>query len=246
LESIEIKDGLCTITGSEAKHMARVLRTKPGDSMVLMDRKGSRVQAIIRSVTPREVLVAIERALPAPPSSPVEITLCQALLKSGAMDFVVQKTSELGVDRIIPFFSERTVVSLNRERAASRLRHWQEIARNASKQSNRARPPEIVLPEPLEHTLTQWGKHKALKVITWEEERAKDLKCILRTPFAGRKVVGMVGPEGGFSPEEIGQAGEAGFISASLGPRTLRSETAALALVTLVQYEWGDLAMEMA
>ncbi len=258
VEEIEAKDGLCTIGGSEAKHMTRVLRMGRGDRFILMDGKGARFQAIIASAGRREVLVTLEKPLPQPSPSPIEITLCQALLKSRAMDYVIEKTSELGVHRILPFSSERTVVRPNEERFANKRQHWREIAHSAAKQSDRKTPVEI-------GPLSTFGKlvgkcrgENALKVILWEEEGARDLKGVLRGRVwparhrsrageAGgegvKNFIGIVGPEGGFSQEEVRAAGEAGFVSVSLGQRVLRAETAAITMVAIVQYERGDLSL---
>jgi 16S rRNA (uracil1498-N3)-methyltransferase len=243
VEEIEAKDGLCTIRGSEAKHMTRVLRMGRGDRFILMDSKGARFRAIIESAGRREVLVTLERPLPQPPPSPAEITLGQALLKSRAMDYVIEKTSELGVHRILPFSSERTVVRLNKERFANKKQRWLEIAHSAAKQSDRKTPVEIGPPSSFEDLVGKCGAENALKVILWEEEGATDLKGLLRASPPVKKFIGMVGPEGGFAQEEVRAAGEAGFVSVSLGQRVLRAETAAITLVALVQYEWGDLSL---
>ena len=112
VEEIKIKDNSCTIKDPEARHIAKVLRMKHGDRLILMDDKGKRFQGLIESVGMHGVRVTIEKPLPAPIPSPVEITLCQALLRSQPMDYIIQKTSELGVQRIIPFTSERTVVPI--------------------------------------------------------------------------------------------------------------------------------------
>lgn len=214
-----------------------------GDRFVLMDGKGARFQVVIESARRKEVLVTLEEPLSVPPQSPVEITLCQALLKSQAMDYVVQKTSELGVDRLFPFFSKRTIVKLDGDKSTSRLRRWNEISQSAVKQSDRVVPADIGPASSFETLITQMKEEDALKVILWEEEGAKDLKGLLRTSTPERKFIGIVGPEGGFSNEEIQVAGEASFISASLGHRILRSETAAVTMVAIVQYEWGDLSL---
>jgi len=243
VEEIKFRDGLCSITGSEARHITKVLRMQPDDALILMDGKGSRFRVIIKSVGPREVLVAFEESIPAPPPSTVEITLCQALLKSRAMDYVVQKTSELGVDRLFPFFSERAVVTFNEKRSENKVRHWREIAFSAVKQSDRLVPAEIPLPSSFKDLLVQCQDENALKVILWEEEGATDLKGLLRTTPPFERFIGIVGPEGGFAREEIALAGSAGFVSVSLGKRILRAETAAITMVAIVQYEWGDLSL---
>jgi len=243
VKEIEAGDGFCTITGSEAKHITKVLRMRRGDRFILMDGKGARFQAVIESAGRREVLVTLEKPLPQPARSPAEITLCQALLKSRAMDYIVEKTSELGVYRIFPFSSQRTVIRLDEAKFANKVKHWREIAHSAAKQSDRGTPAEIGPLFSFKDLIAKWEGKEALKVILWEEEDTKDLKGLLRKSILSGKFVGIVGPEGGFSREEIGVAREAGFRSVSLGYRVLRAETAAIAMVAIVQYEWGDLSL---
>ena len=242
VDEIGAKEGSCTISGSEAKHITRVLRMGRGDRLILIDRKGARFQAVIESSGRQEVLVTLERPLHKPLPSPVEITLCQALLKSRAMDVVVQKTSELGVDRIFPFISERTVVRPDEERPLSKAKRWREIAQSAAKQSDRPTPVKINALSSFRDLVTGWKD--ASKVILWEEEGAQDLKGILKGSSGAGRFVGIVGPEGGFAQEEIEAAKEAGFTSVSLGSRILRAETAAVTMVAIVQYEWGDLGSD--
>jgi 16S rRNA (uracil1498-N3)-methyltransferase len=243
VEEIKAIDGCCAITGPEAKHITRVLRMGRGDRIILMDGKGTRFQAIIKSAGRHEVLVTLERPLPKPPPPPVEITLCQALLKSRTMDYMVEKTSELGVYRLFPFSSERTVISLEKERLANKIRHWKEIAQSAAKQSDRATPAEIGSLSSFGDLVAKWKREEAIKAILWEEEGSRDLKALLRTSLPVRKFIGMVGPEGGFAGKEIEVAREEGFTPVSLGYRVLRAETAAITMVAIVQYEWGDLSL---
>jgi 16S rRNA (uracil1498-N3)-methyltransferase len=230
------------ITGAEAKHITRVLRMGPGERIVLFDKAGERFQGLIREVSRRHVLVNLERPIPAPAPSPVRITLCQALIKSHRMDFLVEKTSELGVDRIVPYFAERTVVKVDAGKARERVRHWQEIAHSAAAQSDRAMPAGIGPLCAFDEMLSLLSKEKALKILLWEQEGVRNLKDILRAVPPPAGVLAMVGPEGGFTEQEVREAGEAGFVSVSLGHRILRAETAAITLVTVLQYEWGDLS----
>ena len=243
IDEIKEKDGPLAIVGPEAKHIIRVLRMGRGDRLILMDGKGARFQAVIESAGHKEVLVTLEKPLPRLPSSPAKIILCQALLKSVAMDYVVQKTSELGVHSIFPFSSERTVAKVGKEKFENKVRHWGEIAQNAAKQSDRDIPSEIGPLLCLKDLLEKCKRKDVLKAIMWEEEDAKDLKSILKGPSKLRQFVGIVGPEGGFTREEIRMAKEAGFISISMGHRVLRAETAAITMVAVVQYEWGDLTL---
>jgi len=214
-----------------------------GDRLILIDGKGERFLGLIKSAGPRDVQVALEKSLPKPPPSPVEIILCQALLKSHPMDYMIRKTSELGVNRLLLFSCERTVVRLDKKRLAGRMRHWREIALSTVKQSGRDIPPEIEAVSPFKELTAKWKQKNATKVILWEEEETNDLKSLLKASSPVTRFIGMVGPEGGFTPGEIETARDAGFISVSLGNRILRSETAAITLVALVQYECGDLSI---
>ncbi len=230
-----------TITGAEARHISKVLRMKPGDRFILMDRRGGRFQAAIESITFKEVLVVLERPMPNPLPSPVHITLCQALPKSRAMDYLIQKTSELGADCIVPFFSERTVVKYKKGSLINKMRHWHEIAISSAKQCGRGIPVSIDSPVSFRDVMGKWRGEDVLKVVLWEEEESKGLKSILETSPPAANFVGIIGPEGGFSGEEIDAARDAGFVSVSLGNRILRAETAAITTVAIVQYELGDL-----
>ena len=157
------------------------------------------------------------------------------------MDYLIQKTSELGVAHIHPFSSLRTITMIKKERLSNRMRHWREIAKSSAKQSGRAVPAQIDLPLTLGELSLKWKEKRCIKAILWEGEGATDLKELLRSSSREGKFVGMVGPEGGFAEEEIELAANAGFIPVTLGNRILRSETAAMAMVAIVQYEWGDL-----
>ncbi len=243
VDEVGNKENTAVITGPEARHIARVLRMRPGDRFILMDRKGARFQALITYASSREVRVALEMPIPAPPSPPVEIHVLQALLKPRSMDYMIQKTSELGVAGIHPFYSERSVVRLDREAGALRLRHWREIAGYATTQSDRDLPAGVDESSVSTEAAAQWAGKDALKVILWEGERANDLRSALRRVLPAKVFVGVVGPEGGFSEKEVDAFRKAGFQSVSMGRRVLRAETAAIALVTLVQYEWGDLSL---
>jgi 16S rRNA (uracil1498-N3)-methyltransferase len=243
VEEIPSPGETLVIKGSEARHIIRVLRMRVGDSLILMDRKGARFQSRIESVRGQEVSVLLEQSIPAPSESPAEIILCQALLKARAMDFVIEKASELGVHQILPFASQRTVVRADHDQPSTRIRHWREIAVNASKQSNRARPPEVALPCALPALIEQWQDERALKVILWEDEKSQDLKALLRGSAPLKTIVGIIGPEGGFSVEEVDRVRQGGFSSVSLGHRVLRAETAAITFLSILQYEWGDLSL---
>jgi 16S rRNA (uracil1498-N3)-methyltransferase len=231
------------ITGSEARHITKALRMGRGDYVILLDGHGARYQSVIESVSPQGVRVRLESPLPSPSPSPVRITLCQALLKTRATDLVIEKTSELGVHSIQPFTTERTVVKLDGQKAKARVRRWREITHSATTQSDGRAPAEIGPLLSFTDLMMKYQKENALKVIFWEDEEGKDLKGLLRESSPMTEAVGMVGPEGGFTQEEIRMAKEAGFTSVSLGQRVLRAETAAITMTAIIQYEWGDLSL---
>lgn len=237
-------DGSCIIAGSEARHILKVLRMVRGDRFILMDRTGNRYAAAIESVDGSEVLVNLTEKLQGPAMNDLDITLCQAVLKSGPMDYLIEKTSELGITRIMPFASERTVVKINSDNASNKIRRWREIAVSATKQSDREAPADILSPVTFADILQHGQDTGSLKVILWEREDSRDLKELLKASRPGYYFVGMVGPEGGFSAGEVDAATQAGFIPVSLGRRILRAETAAITLVAIVQYEWGDLSLK--
>jgi 16S rRNA (uracil1498-N3)-methyltransferase len=241
VEEIKEKDGYVVISGPEARHISRVLRMNRGDHFILMDKKGNRFEAVIESFRPKELSVRLTGVLPIPTSPPVDIILCQSLLKSRAMDCLIEKSSELGVNKIIPFFSERTVIRYAQYSSVNRARRWREIAQGAAKQSDRIRPAQIDLPVSFREVCERFQNDDAMKVILWEREESRDLKRHLRAHTSSARFIGMVGPEGGFTSTEIDMARKVGFIPVSIGRRILRSETAAVTLVAIVQYEWGDL-----
>jgi 16S rRNA (uracil1498-N3)-methyltransferase len=219
-----------------------VLRMKAGDRVLLMDGEGRRHEALIRSVGQKGVVVGLDKAIDSPPPPPVKIVLCQALLKAQAMDDLVRKTSELGVAAIVPFHSTRTVVKLDGERFERKRGHWERIMRSAAKQSDRNRPATIGTLCDFKALGRLFPDETGLKVILWERAGTRDLKDVLRKPHKSRTVVGVVGPEGGFDTHEVALAAEAGFSPVSIGRRILRADTAAITFVSIVQYEWGDLA----
>lgn len=230
-----------SITGSEARYINKVLRMKKGQDLIIMDGRGRSFQSTIERVSYSEVTVKVERPLPPQPSSAVEITLCQALLKSHAMDYLIQKVTELGITAIQPFLSERTVIRIRPENRNPKMERWRQIVKSACKQCNRAALPRI---EPLvsfRDMMENAPGKGALKILLWEHENSLDLKGVLRSVNPLPHVFAVVGPEGGLTPREVDLARERRFHIISLGNRILRAETAAVSFISIIQYEWGDL-----
>ncbi len=237
----DLRDKQGRVSGGELEHMRRVLRLRPGDQVTLFDDQGWEHEGMIRAYTDEIGEVEIFRSFRPERESPVEITLAQALGKGEKMDWVVEKATELGVRRIAPFFSSRTIPRLDREKLERRKSRWEKIALAAAKQSGRGRIPEI-LPAAGFTDLVGRPWECQLKLFFWEGESGQKLTEIRRESGRVDAVLLVIGPEGGFSAEEASEAKRRGFQPVSLGRRILRTETAALAALSVVQCLWGDMS----
>lgn len=221
----------------ETQHLARVLRLRVGDWVEVCDGRGRQVAARVAALEARGTRLQIIRELAGWGESPLRLVLGVGLAKGEALDGVVRRATEMGVQRIIPFCSERSERPAP-ERARRRQERWQRLAREILKSCQRSLLPEV---GPVEEFAAVLQGPEELKLIFWEEERRGGLKaCLSQAQPASVRL--LIGPEGGFSAVEVAQARQAGFLVASLGPRRLKVETAALAALTLVQGAWGDLA----
>jgi len=241
VEKIIPTGGFLSITGKEARHIRNVLRMKKGEMLILMDREGQSFEATIGEVQYKEVKVTITKTIPPLPSSPVKISLAQALIKSHPMEYLIQKVTELGIHSIHPFYSERTVIQLKSAHLKNKMDRWMEIMKSACKQCGRVTLPDLNTPLLFEEMIKDAPDTKTLKILLWEDEDKVDLKRLLTSMSPAPHVFVIVGPEGGFTLNEINLAKDAGFHIVSLGNRILRAETAAVSLLSIIQYEWGDL-----
>lgn len=230
----QILEPFITITGEDSRHIAVVLRMKAGERLLLCDGRGAEYTATITSIGRSEIKTNIvsrsRRNIPGPP-----ILLGQGIPKSDKMDLIMQKATELGVSSIVPLVTERTIVKLKDEE--KRLLRWGKICREAAMQSNRPDIPrveEILLFRDFIQGLAP-DPH-ALLLLPWEEG-TEPIKNVLRKHGQIKKVSVLIGPEGGFSPKEAELAREKGFHAVSLGPNILRTETAAIAAVSMISYE---------
>jgi 16S rRNA (uracil1498-N3)-methyltransferase len=223
------------LDGSAANHVARVLRLRAGDALILFDNAGGEYTANVVSFGRDTVRVAVGEHRPTNRESPLRVTLVQGISRGERMDVVVQKATELGVWRIVPVLTERTVVRLNEAQAANRLRHWRAIAIAACEQSGRNQVPEISVPLRLQEFLVS-DLPDGLRLLLNPDGglKAKDLP-------ASDAATLLIGPEGGLSEGERTAASAAQFKGLSLGPRILRTETAALAALAIIQQQLGDL-----
>ena len=235
----EVLKQLPEITGSEAKHICRVLRLSANDTVELFDGTGKGYRATIVSANPRRVRFQIESSVMLQSESPVQITLAQGMLKDRKMDNLIRHLTELGISRWIPFYASRSVAVSGKKGWHNRLDRWKKIALESVKQCRRGRVPDIVPTDTMKDVLTQ-SADTDLKIVFWEETPKAFVPPMMSTDKVNTITI-VVGPEGGFDDEEIKLAKAHGFLSAGLGPRILRAETAALAAFALVQYSYGDM-----
>jgi len=234
-QTIASGETLC-LDDEQGHYLSRVLRLKPGNEVVLFDDSGYEYPSIIDELEKKKVLIRAGKPTLRESESPLQIRLIQGISRGERMDFVIQKATELGVHRITPILTEYSVVKLKNDRANKRLLHWQKIAQSACEQCGRNKLPIIDEPAPL---------HEFLSANTTTDCR------LLLQPTANHALHEindsptsldlLIGPEGGISNKESELLSISGFTPVSLGPRTLRTETAALAAIAILQSHYGDL-----
>ena len=227
------------ITGEDVKHIRSVLRMEPGDILTVCDGDGKDYLARIAKMDSQAVTADIVEVKECGTEPPIEVVLYQGLPKSDKMELIIQKSVELGVKRIVPVITERTVVKLHsKDDAANKIGRWQKIALEAAKQCNRGMIPNIGFPLDFKTAVDMAGRAQ-LSIIPYEKEETSSLKNLLKNCINTVSV--MIGPEGGFSEEEIDFAKRSGVIPVTLGPRILRTETAGLAVLSILMYQMGDM-----
>lgn len=221
-----------------AHHAIRVLRMRVGDSLVLFDGRGGERAGVIDSIS-REIVVRLSDLEAIDRESPLAITLYQALPSGDKMDWVVQKTVELGVSAIVPVRAERSVLQLSGERAAKRVAHWQAVAVSACEQSGRNRVPPVseILPFTAALSACQ-ASHRYILAPGRGVSRSVSLSGLEDAP--GGTIALLIGPEGGWTEAELDAAHVAGWVSLTLGPRILRTETAGPAALAALAACFGD------
>jgi len=231
----QIKGDLVILKDGQAHQIVQVLRRSLGDCIVVFEGSGLEYEVEIIRMSPGEVMGRIldRRNGMAEPSFP--ITLAQSLPKGNKMDLIVQKATELGASQIIALATERTIPGQR-----GRVLRWQRIAVEAAEQCGRTKVPQVEGPLPLQAFLEDQSI-RGVQILLWEGEADLKLRDILRGHPFPEKLTLIVGPEGGFTAKEVDEAQKKGYRIVSLGPRVLRTETAALVALSIVQYELGDL-----
>jgi 16S rRNA (uracil1498-N3)-methyltransferase len=238
-----IRDGHVDFDRDETHHLVRVLRLDPGQLVVVADGNGHEYTVRLEAAgdTARGTVVAqgVSAA-----ESPLAVTLVQGIPKGDKFEHIVRAGTELGLRRVQPVITARTVVRLDAARGRERVRRWQRVAKEAAKQSGRAVVPDVRPPEPLVEWLAAAPATApgTLRLCLWEGE-TRSLGEVIGAPTTPPGAVELlVGPEGGLTREEVDAARARGFVAVGLGPRILRTETAGPAAIAIVQFRFGDLA----
>lgn len=226
------------VDADKAHYLSRVLRLRVGDAIVIFNGTGEQFSASITALQRSGARLAVHDALAASTESDFKLHLAQGISRGDRMDFVVQKATELGVKRITPLLTERGVVKLTADRAEKRRQHWQKIATSACEQSGRVRMPLVDAPTRLDAWLGDKTKQADSDILL--QPGATNALATIDVPAT--KVCILIGPEGGFSDAEYAMMAAAGFRAVSLGPRVLRTETAAVAALAILQARCGDLS----
>ena len=226
-------DQLVELNDTVVQHVCRALRMRVGDELILFNGDGLEYKAQLETVEKRRASARITQQDDRHIESPLDIRIGQSLSRGERMDYAVQKATEMGMQQMFPLFSERCEVKLSTDRQDKRIRHWQQVAISACEQSGRCKVPTIGAPQ----TLEQWVK-----------QEDAELKLVLHhhtaTPLAEMdapaSIALLIGPEGGLTEQEVELARDHGFQPVAFGPRVMRTETAPVAALALLQYLWGD------
>jgi len=235
IDPSQIAGAQIVITGDDVRHIRTVLRMGPGDMLALLDGKGMEYGARItesgRDGIVCEMVIQAKHEITGP-----RVTLGQGIAKADKMDWIVQKAAELGATTVVPLVTERTIVKVRDEK--QRVGRWQKIAREAAMQSRRLDIPVVGTVMSYDRFLANLVPGPAsLFLMPWEEG-TRPLKDVLRSYPAAADITVLIGPEGGFSLSEAKAAQDRGFQAASLGPHILRTETAAVAVLSMIRYEY--------
>ncbi|MBE6022805.1 MAG: 16S rRNA (uracil(1498)-N(3))-methyltransferase [Cellulosilyticum sp.] len=237
----DVSSDIIMIKGTDVNHIKNVLRLPIGKEILINDRQGNDYECIIKEINTEMVTAQIINHMNNHTEPAVDTVLFQSLVKGEKMEFVIQKSVEIGVTKIVPLVTKRCVVKLESEnKLNNKIVRWQKIAESAAKQSKRGIVPEVTMPMTLQTALEFVKTQLDCGCIPYENESAHHIKEYLQSLDA--KSIGIfIGPEGGFTEEEVALAIEYGVQSITLGKRILRSETAGLVTLANIMYEMGEI-----
>lgn len=237
----KIKDNKIIIDTEDVSHISRVLRLEIGDSITVCDGKGTDYEAKIAQIEQKQIICTVTEENPSNSEPNIEVTLFQGLPKASKMEYIIQKTTELGISKIVPVKLSRCVVKIdNKKDEIKKLDRWQKISEAAAKQSGRGVVPEICPIMTLDEVIDE-SKNFDLFFVPYECEEQKTLKEILLSKPDVKTVGFVIGPEGGFDLTETEKLHQSGIETVTLGKRILRTETAGEAVLAMTMYEIGDI-----
>lgn len=230
------------ICRDESKHIMKVLRYKIDDIITLFDSDGMTYECIIKSYENEKITSEIIEKIENNNSKTSKIVLVQAVLKSKKMDFVIQKSTELGISRIIPFLSSRTIPKWTAAKCIDKAEHWRNIVKASVKQSGIRKMPSVDNIVSYDEIIS--SDFNMNKILLYEKERKVSFKEIIKTITFPSEILIMVGPEGGFTIEEVSRAADSGFLTTGMGNLILRAETVPISVLSILQYEAGNLGFD--
>lgn len=237
----KVRDNRILIDTDDVLHIKRVLRMNVGDELLICDSTGIDYEAKIAEIEEKTITCDIISKKQTDSESKLTITLYQGIPKGSKMELIIQKNTELGIKRIVPVLMQRCVSKLeNRKAEEKKVSRWQKIAEEAAKQSGRGVIPEISMPKTLKEA-AEAMKNDDLSFVPYECEEQNSLKPLLKANGNAKTVSFLIGPEGGFDVSEIEILKEYGINPITLGKRILRTETAGMAVTSMVMYEIGDI-----
>ncbi|MBQ3118210.1 MAG: 16S rRNA (uracil(1498)-N(3))-methyltransferase [Clostridia bacterium] len=235
----DIKDNAITISGQDATHISKVLRTELGETLTLCDGCGTDFFAQVTSITKEAVSLKIYETLSCLAEPKILVTLFQGIPKQGKMDYIIEKCTELGISRIVPVSAKRSVVKIDDKKSeAKKLERWRKIAAESVKQCGRGKIPEVTDVMSFSEAI-EFSKSLDLTIAAYECERDTSIKSTLtgKTP----KTIGVfIGPEGGIDDKEVKMLKDANIQTVTLGTRILRTETAGHTVLTAIMYEYNE------
>ncbi len=241
IQSGAVCNGTARFDGYIYNHMIRVLRMGSGDSVQFVDENGQVYSGVINQVAKDSVTIKITSSgttLRSHSTAP-HITICQALPKGDKIDLILQKGTELGAHDFCLFGGCRSVAKVRNDQQKSKLERWHRITSEAARQCGRPDVPDVVWKE--RAVEAAGGAGQELRLVLWENEHNTSLKEVLSAADMPLSVIVAIGPEGGFDPHEVDSFSQHGFLPVSLGSRILRTETASIAILAIMQYIWGEM-----
>lgn len=234
-------DSSVVVDGSGARHLSSALRMKAGQTITLFNGEGGEYNAELTQVSKNRVTAAVLEYFEINRESPLKLHLAIGVSRGERMDLIVQKATELGASEITPLFTERTEVKLSGDRLEKRVRHWQQIAISACEQCQRNIVPQVNRPTLLNQWLSATDSQNQQLKLVLHHRTEKSLGDLSNDFPSAAELCLLVGPEGGLGESEIETAMASGFLPLALGPRVLRTETAPLAAISILQSLWGDM-----